>query len=231
MMNSKQELAVTQNVKSGMANLTSFKSISQLEDHCQKMIDSGYLPQAVRTPAQALVIAQMGAELGLPMMTAFNNINVIQGKPVLGWRGQTALVQKFGVVIDVVRNYDPKLNQKGDFTGNYETEIRVIRKYDSLDGRVIEHTFSKSWNECVLAGWTTKDNWKKYPKNMLKARAITDALALYCSDMLNGIYSLEEMADSMDINVVSTEEGEYQLVDENGEVTSVIETAKVDISK
>ena len=58
---------------------------------------------------------------------------------------------------------------------------------------------------------------------MLKARTITDALALYCSDMLNGIYSLEEMADTMDLNVVSTEEGDYQLVNEEGELTSVIE--------
>lgn len=219
----KNELAVNDNIKTSMVNLTDFKSMGELEAHCQKLIDSRYLPSQVKTPAQAMLIAQMGAELGLPMVTSFNNINVIQGKPVLGWRGQVALVQSQGVIVDITKNYEPKLNAEGKFTGNRETVVQIIRRYAKLDGRIITHTYSKSWNECVLAGWTEKDNWAKYPINMLKARAITDALALYCSDMLNGIYSLEEMADTLNIDYEIQEDGNSVMLDEHGDPISVFE--------
>jgi hypothetical protein len=217
-----QDLVVAQSNKKSMAELTSFSTMEAMKEYYAGAISSNFLPNAIQEPEQAIVIVQMGAELGLSPMTAFNNISIIQNKPVLGWRGQVALVQKYGVIVDVVESFIPKANSKGEFTGNKETIVEITRKYDHLGGLVKVHRFAKSWAECTKAGWTDKDNWKKYPINMLRARTITDALALYCADMLNGIYSTEELADSMGVQYDTDAEGNTVLYDKNGNETKII---------
>jgi hypothetical protein len=40
-----------------------------------------------------------------------------------------------------------------------------------------------------------KDVWKNYPKNMLFARAISNAARFYCPEAISGYYTTEELED------------------------------------
>lgn len=163
-----------------------------------QMIDSGIVPKSFTEPAAVVAACEMGAELGLKPYVALNNIYVIQGRPTLSAASMVALVQARGVAVKVTEDF--KAFQHGDGETGVEdvrTSVTIYRKLKELD-MVMEYEHSKTWNECDLAGWTAKDNWSKYPKNMLRARTISEALRLYCADILQGIYSTDEILDTMD---------------------------------
>ncbi|NJO31398.1 MAG: recombinase RecT [Richelia sp. SL_2_1] len=54
----------------------------------------------------------------------------------------------------------------------------------------------------MLAGLLGKDNWKKWPSDMMFARALTRGARRYCPDVFGGpAYTKEELEDSVDISV------------------------------
>jgi hypothetical protein len=54
--------------------------------------------------------------------------------------------------------------------------------------------------DAAAAGLTNKDNWKKYPRNMLFARAISNGQKWYAPDVYNGVtvYTPDEMGAVVD---------------------------------
>ena len=50
---------------------------------------------------------------------------------------------------------------------------------------------------------------------MLRARTISEALRLYCADILQGIYSTDEILDTMDATYELSEEGEISNIKNN----------------
>ena len=55
-------------------------------------------------------------------------------------------------------------------------------------------------DDAKAAGLTSKDNWKKYPRNMLFARAISNGQKWYAPDVYNGVtvYTPDEMGANVD---------------------------------
>lgn len=51
------------------------------------------------------------------------------------------------------------------------------------------------------AGLTNKDNWKKYPRSMLRARVISEGCRTVCPMATSGMYTLEEAVDMEPVNV------------------------------
>jgi hypothetical protein len=178
----------------------------------QQMIDSGIVPKSFTEPSAVVAACEMGAELGLKPYVALNNIYVIQGRPTLSAASMVALVQSRGVAVKVLE--DCKAFEHADGTEDARTTIKIYRKIKELD-MVMEYDHSKSWAECEIAGWTEKENWSKYPKNMLRARTISEALRLYCADILQGIYSTDEILDTMDVSYELTEDLNIENIEEN----------------
>ena len=177
----------------------------------EQMIDSGIVPKSFTEPAAVVAACEMGAELGLKPYVALNNIYVIQGRPTLSAASMVALVQSRGVAVKITEDFVPISHTDG--TEDVKTTVQIFRKLKELD-MVMEYNHSKSWNECELAGWTAKDNWSKYPKNMLRARTISEALRLYCADILQGIYSTDEILDTMDVTYELTEDLNVEKIEE-----------------
>ena len=144
------------------------------------LAQSGLVP--VKTPEAAAAIVLKGAELGIAPMQSFSHISVIQGKPTCSAELQLALLARGGV------------------------EFRWIN--DGSDGTaVIEFSHPKrgtvcgqfSMDDAKRAGLATKDNWKKWPRNMLRARAISDGARAIGADFLAGMsYTPEEMGAEVD---------------------------------
>lgn len=51
------------------------------------------------------------------------------------------------------------------------------------------------------AGLTNKDNWKKYPRSMLRARTISEGCRTVCPMATSGMYTPEEAVDMEPVNV------------------------------
>ena len=197
-------------------------SQTDLQKFLGTLITSKQLPTHIKTVAEAFTIAQMGKELGFPTMQAFHYIIPIQGKLSLSAKAIGALLRKGGVKYitqeDGVWVYQDgttsaiiKPTEDGTRPIDQRTTILFIR-----DG--MEERCSFSWKDAEKQGLTTKDNWKRMPKEMLYARCIAKGANRIGSDLLLGLYAVEELADSFSINE------SHITRNEDGTIASIIDT-------
>ena len=195
-------------------------SQSDLQKFLGTLITSKQLPAHIKTVAEAFTIAQMGKELGFPTMQAFHYIIPIQGKLSLSAKAIGALLRKGGVRYitqeDGVWVYadgsTSTIIKPGDEKPiDQRTTILFLR-----DG--MEERCSFSWKDAEKQGLTTKDNWKRMPKEMLYARCVAKGANRIGSDLLLGLYAIEELADSFSINE------SHITRNEDGSIASIIDT-------
>jgi hypothetical protein len=75
--------------------------------------------------------------------------------------------------------------------------------------------FSISWGQMEIAGYTGKENWKKYPKEMMRARCLAYGVRAYFPEVLMGMYTDTEIIDTLrdqNIDVHLTEEGDVVVI-------------------
>jgi hypothetical protein len=123
-------------------------------------------------------------ELGLKPMQALRNIVVIQGKPTFSADGAFA----------VVRNHPEYGGIEWIKQDAQEASCKITRV---SKGGQLKETFvgSFSMKEAAAAGLAGKDNWKHYPARMLRARALSFACRDAFPDVLNGLYTPEEVSE------------------------------------
>lgn len=144
-------------------------------------VDTGLLPQGIDTPQKAFLLMQQGKELGLAPMQSINNIAVINGKTSISASMMRSLILKSGVVTFKLQKHDDKICEYVFFRSGVEMP-----------------PVSFTIEEAEKAGLTNGINWKRYPKDMLSARAFARGARLYCSDIIQGMYTQEEMQDEVE---------------------------------
>lgn len=175
---------------------------NQLLEQAADWVKSGLLPNSIKTPEQAVVIALKGKELNLQPMASFEMIDVIMGKPALKPKGMASLCFKGGVRTKTIKDFEPIKNDEGK-TVDMETVIRFYR--DGIEEDV-KYTFKDAQN----LGLTGKDNWKKQPGIMMYWRCFSKGANRVCPDLIGGLYTTEELA-SFTPNapvIVLTEDGD-----------------------
>jgi hypothetical protein len=180
-------------------NLPVQKNDQTMKDFLQTLIESKKLPAHIKNVEDAFTIAQMGKELGFATMQAFHYIIPIQGKLSLSAKATGALLRKGGVQFVTVE--DGLMVYKGGSTTpstpdekpiDQRTTIKFIRKD-------LEELCTFSWKDAEKQGLTTKDNWKRMPKEMLWARCLAKGANRIGADLLLGLYTIEEMTDSLNV--------------------------------
>jgi hypothetical protein len=203
-----------------ITKLNDFSNVEEMKKWATIVIDSGLLPSAVTEPEQVITIVQHGKELGLSPHIALNNIHVISGRPTLSHTMLGTLLKRKGVEwvwdedFESIIGKDGKPEKMGDGSTNKRTTIHLFWKSPVTD-RVMETTFSVTWAQMVLAGFTTKDNWKRMPKEMMRARCMTYAVRALFPEVLGGFYTDIEIADVAGDNTLVTvnEEGEIEVIE------------------
>lgn len=143
---------------------------------------SGYFKD-VQNEAQAIVKVMAGQELGLPPFASMAGIHIIKSKPVLG----------ANVIATLVKN-DPRYDFR---VIECDDEHCLINWYET-DG--LRGTSSFTIVEAKNAGLTGKDNWRKYPSDMLFARAISRGARRFAPGIFGGapVYTPDEMGVEVD---------------------------------
>jgi hypothetical protein len=177
-----ENLPITQ----GPASIEMYsENLQQKLSFCQVMLKSGMVPQAYKTPESVLIAVLFGRELGFSPLRSLHMISVIQGTPTINAMGMKALALSKGGRFKVIQ---------WDFT---KCKLLCIRGD-------WQEEYEYSWKDAEIAQLTTKDNWKKNPKAMLFARCVSIGCRNMWTDLLGGMYSTEEMIDSLGEEIIDS---------------------------
>jgi hypothetical protein len=158
------------------------QSVDDVERAARAMSASGFFPDS-KSAAQAFVKVMAGRELGFGAFASMTGVAVIQGKPVIGANLLAAAVKQTGKYNYRVTKHTDSECEITFFEGGQQVGISTFTMKDAQS-----------------AGLSTKDNWKKYPRNMLFARAIANGQKWYAPDVFNGVtvYTPDEMGATVD---------------------------------
>jgi hypothetical protein len=162
----------------------------------------------IRDASQGMVKLQIAAEMGLGMR-GISDIHIIEGKPSLSYQ----------LILSRVRM----------FTGPHGQDrygFKYLRRDDecveiewSINGEVIGVSRCNT-EDAKRMGVDGKQNWRKYPRQMRTARAVTEGVNAFMPEVLGGsIYTPEELGD--DTVVESITENVIVHVDKPETVMSV----------
>jgi len=152
------------------------KSFDDVVSISKAMAGSGYFKDS-QDASQAIVKILAGQEIGMGPFASMTGIHIIQGKPVMG----------ANVIATIIKN-DPR----------YDYHVKELND----NGCVIDFfengknigTSSFKEDDAKAAGLGGKDNWKKFPRNMYFARAISNGARWFTPGVFGGapIYTPDE---------------------------------------
>ena len=169
------------------------QSWESIQTIAEKLKDSKALPSFIDNPGKLVMVLLAGKEAGMGAVEALNSFYIVNGKLTI--YGAATLSQlkraKFAV-------------RWGECSDKIAS-VTIIAPDKS------EHTEVYTIEEAQLAGNMNKNEvWRKYPKNMLRWKALGAAVRFFCPEVLNGYYVREEMdgngAPTEVIDVESTTE-------------------------
>lgn len=202
-----------------MTNSLIIKNMDDAERAAKAMSASGFF-QDSKSAAQAVVKILAGSELGFGPFASMTGVHIIQNRPTLAANLIAAAVKRSG-------KYNYRVIEHTD----------KVCSIDFYEGAVKVGNSTYTWAEAQAAQLTSKDNWKKFPRNMLFARAISNGQKWYAPDAFNGatVYTPDELGATEDENgnivgmiaspVVESPEiiEEENISQETGEVTEAVE--------
>lgn len=131
----------------------------------------------IKTADQALTLMALCEAEGMHPAIAIRDYHIIQGKPALKADAMLARFQNSG---GRVRWIDM-------------TDEKVSAEFTHPAGGAVTIDWDKA--RATLAGFWGKDNWKKFPRAMLRARVISEGIRTVFPGVVAGTYTPEEVAD------------------------------------
>lgn len=165
---------------------------SLMRDMAQSLVPTGFLPESIKTPEQAVAIMLKGRELNVPPMYALSNIAIVKGKPTISAEMMLALIYRD--------------HGKRAIRVKESTNERCTVEY-RLDGWDDVSSYSFTMDDAKKAGLTGNQTWSKYPAAMLRARCISAVARMAFPECIAGMYVPGELGDDVQVT-------------DNGEVVS-----------
>ncbi len=175
-----QKPTVQQEVE-GAGDLVPFlpENVNQAWRLAMSLSKSQLVPSKLQgKPYDLLATLITGRELGLSPMQSIRGMHVIEGKAVMSSELMVALVVSKADICEVFQVVET--NEK---LATYSTKRRGYDKPTTM-------TFSME--DATRAGLTGKDNWKKYPAAMLRARCSSALCRAVYPDLVGGVYEADE---------------------------------------
>lgn len=147
-------------------------------DVAETFLRSGYF-QTIKSADQAIVKIMAGAELGIGPFAAMRHVHIWQGQIQVGY-------QLIGSAIKRHPSYDYRVKE----STRERAAIEFLQVSRTGDGYFVLGLSEYTMEDARAAGLASKDNWRKHPRTMLLARALSNGCNIYCPDVMGGaVYS------------------------------------------
>jgi hypothetical protein len=179
-------------VRSGLTTLPTPADWTTMVAMAKALVQTGFLPQEIKTAEQAVAIILKARELNIPPMYGLSNIAVIKGKPTCNAELMLALVYR----------------DHGDDAIRIEesTPQRCTISYKRRDWPS-RQTYSYTIEDAQRAKLTAGATWQSYPQAMLRARCVSAVARMSFPDTIAGMYTPEELGASVRV----TDEGRVEV--------------------
>jgi hypothetical protein len=131
----------------------------------------------MKTVEQATALMLIAQAEGYHPALAARDYHIIQGRPTLKAETMMARFQQQG--------------GKVEWKTLTDKEVTATFSHPSGGSATITWTFEQA----KQAGLTGKDNWKNYPRAMLRARVVSEGIRTVFPGVVLGVYTPEEMQD------------------------------------
>lgn len=131
----------------------------------------------IKTVEQGVALMLIAQAEGLHPAVAARDYHIIQGRPALKTDALLTRFQAAGGKVDW-KTY---------------TDQEVTGTFSHPQGGSV--TLSWTITQAKAAGLTNKDVWKQYPRAMLRARVISEAIRTVYPGVAVGVYTIEEVQD------------------------------------
>lgn len=155
-----------------MSNIVPFEHQRTL---AASLVDSKLF--GLKDEAQALALMALCEAEGMHPAQAIRDYHIVQGRPAMKADAMLARFQRAG----------------GAVHWPCYTDDRVVGVFSHPQGGSV----SVEWDmaRAKRIGLAGKDNWKNYPRNMLRARCISEGVRAVYPGIAVGIYTPEELQD------------------------------------
>lgn len=151
-------------------------SIAELETMSKKVAQSNFL--GTRNESEIFTLFMIAQAEGKNPVQASMEYSIIQGKPALKSQATLIRFQKAGGKVTYLKRDD--------------TECKIKFEHPQAGELTVSWTLETA-NKAGLN--TNRDNWKKYPRQMLAARCIAEGVRALYPACLDGLYLVEEVQD------------------------------------
>lgn len=145
------------------------------------LAQSGFFADS-RQGAQAAVKVMAGQELGFGPIASMTGIYIVKGRVTLSANLMAAAIKRHPA-----------------YTFRVKEHTAEVCTIDFLEDGEVIGTSSFSMEDAKAAGLANSETYKKFPKNMLYARALSNGAKWYCPDVFGGaIYTPDELGEEVD---------------------------------
>lgn len=170
-----------QQVERSISLLPQKSEIPVLEVIAEKLFKSGLFVH-LKNPYQALAVIEYGRELDIPPMAALQTMAVINGRICVEAKVMLAQFQRHGGKIEVLERNKERCRIKFNFFGS-------------------EQVVSFTLEDAKRMGLLDKDNWRKYPEEMLFWRCVAKGVRATAPGVMLGVYTIEEMTEGAAVSI------------------------------
>lgn len=142
----------------------------------------------IRDAAAGVVKLRIARELGLGLK-GISDVHIVEGKPTLSYQ----------TILGMVRQYTgPHGTDRYSFTYKRRDEECVEIEW-TINGEIIG-TSKCDTDDAKRMGVSERGTWKKYPRQMRTARAVTEGVNAFMPEVIGGsIYTPDELGDESGI--------------------------------
>jgi hypothetical protein len=155
-----------------MSNLVPFNDMQQMAE-----VAAGSKMFGFKNPQEAMAIMLLCQAENLHPAVAMRDFHVIQGRPALKADAMLARFQQAG----------------GKVEWKEYTDAKVTGLFSHPQGGSLEVSWTLQQAKSI--GIANKDNWKNYPRAMLRARVVSEGIRSVYPGCVVGVYTPEEVQD------------------------------------